>query len=79
MVYSSLAYQLSLFMRDACECSGQTRVAGQIWLFSIFQFGKSDGTLGFQIWKPAPGKGGGPSRIRIQESNANLLDRMQFS
>ena len=30
------------------------------------------------VWKPAPSNGD-PSRVRIQESNANLVDRMQFA
>ena len=34
--------------------------------------------LRFPIWKPAPGNDG-PSRVRIQGSNANLVGRMQFA
>ena len=40
------------------------------WSESLEQLGKSGGILGFDI--------GGPSCVRIQESNANLVDRMQF-
>ena len=34
--------------------------------------------LRFPIWKPAPSNDD-PSRVRIQESIANLVDRMQFA
>ena len=34
--------------------------------------------LRFPIWKPAPSNDD-PSRIRMQESNANLFDQMQFA
>ena len=33
--------------------------------------------LRFPIWEPAPGNAG-PSRVRIQESNVNLVDQTQF-
>ena len=34
--------------------------------------------LSFPVWKPAPSNDN-PSRVRIQESNANLVDRIQFA
>ena len=49
-----------------------------------FQFGKSDGSkvsnleTSFPIWKPAP-RIDDPSLVLIQESNANLVDQMQFA
>ena len=34
--------------------------------------------LRFPIWKPGPSNDD-PSRVRIQESNANPVDRLQFA
>ena len=71
-------------VRFHLDCVGRTRAQYHTWFqtgslsqINTFQFGKRM-DISFPIWKPAPSIDD-PSRVRIQESNANLVDRMQFA